>query len=461
VIEKSIAIVPFRNMSNDPQQEYFVEGMMDEILNHLYKIGGLNVISRTSSMAYKDSKKTSKQIASELGVANLLEGSIQKDGDHIRIIVQLINGETDQHLWAETYDREFKEVFRTQSEIAQNIAAALKLKIDPATKSRIEYIPTENTSAYNLYLQSKEKALKDNKSWKELLEKVIRLDSSFAPAYADLAVYWLSRGHYKGNLSARQVLDSTLPLLNKAIQLDSNLSSAHEYLAVAHLWFDWDFKVAGQEWEKFFQLSPSGVLWVENYVDFLNASGRSFEALDFALKNRDHDQKDITNWTSLAMTYYYMNQTEKAEIILDSARLLLKDPVLFGYKAWVLIHLGKYEPAITNLKKNFEIFPDDYKIPRMQSWLAIAYFHTGRANQAQQTIDSLQFLSKKSPVGSPAFHLAIIYTATGRNELALQWLEKAYTDHEVEMFWLKAEPLFNPLRGDPRFMSILKKVGFN
>ena len=111
VTEKSIAIIPFRNMSNDPQQEYFVEGMMDEILNHLYKIGGLNVISRTSSMAYKDSKKTSKQIASELGVANLLEGSVQKDGDHIRIIVQLINGETDQHLWAETYDREFKEVF--------------------------------------------------------------------------------------------------------------------------------------------------------------------------------------------------------------------------------------------------------------------------------------------------------------------------------------------------------------
>ncbi len=134
---------------------------------------------------------------------------------------------------------------------------------------------------------------------------------------------------------------------------------------------------------------------------------------------------------------------------------------MFRNKAWLFIHLGKYQQVIDNLNKYFEVFPDDRKFPRMQAWLAISYFHTGRQNEAQKIVDSLQSLSKQLPVGSPAFHVAMIYAATGRTELALQWLEKAYTDHEVEMYWLKVEPLFKPLRNDPRFEKLLKKVGFN
>ena len=153
-VENSIAVMPFVNNSSDINQQYFADGMMDEILNHLYKIGGLNVISRTSSIAYKDSKKTAKEIANELGVGNLLEGSVSKDGDSIRIIVQLINGKTDELLWAETYIRKIKDVFAIQSDIAQRIAAALKVKIDAGTRERIEFVPTQNTSAYTTYLKS-------------------------------------------------------------------------------------------------------------------------------------------------------------------------------------------------------------------------------------------------------------------------------------------------------------------
>jgi TolB-like protein/class 3 adenylate cyclase len=460
-VEKSIAIIPFTNMSNDPQQQYFAEGMMDEILNHLYKIGGLNVISRTSSMAYQDTRKTSKEIASELGVANLLEGSVQKDGDHIRIIVQLINGKTDQQLWVGTYDREFKDVFTIQSEIAQQIAAALKVKIDAATKSRIEYVPTENTNAYNLYLQSKKKPLGGDygNSWKELLEKVIQQDSSFAPAYADLGFYWLLRGIYLGDLDAKHVLDSALPLLRKSIQLDSNLAAGHNYMAQVHLWYEWDFNAAEKEWEKFFELNPSGAVWADNYVDFLNSTGRFEKAFDFTLKNRGIDKNKIDNWTRLAFSYYYLNQPEEAMAILDSAWFRFKDPAVFWNKAWLFIYLGKYQQTIDNLNKYFQSFPDDL-YPRVQSWFAIAYFHTGRMNEAEKIVGSLQTLSKKSAVGSPAFHLAMIFAATGRTEMALQWLQKSYTDHEVEMYWLKVEPLFNTLRNDPRFKELLNKIGF-
>ena len=236
VAEKSIAIIPFRNMSNDPQQEYFAEGMMDEILNHLYKIGGLNVKSKTSSMAYKDSKKTSKEIANELGVENLLEGSVQIEGDQIRIIVRLINGKNDQHLWDETYDREFKDVFYIQSDIAQQIAAALKVKIDPDVKERIENKPTNNTEAYNLYLQSLNPNIDFDpanpfKKSMSLLESAINLDSTFADAYAELAQYWLFLGSHLGNLSSKEVVEKAEPLLQKALALNPNLASAHTYVA--------------------------------------------------------------------------------------------------------------------------------------------------------------------------------------------------------------------------------------
>ena len=454
-VEKSIAIIPFRNMSNDSRQEYFAEGMMDEILNHLYKIGGLKVISRTSSMAYKDSKKTSKEIANELGVGNLLEGSVQKEGDHIRIIVQLINGSTDQHLWAETYDRKFKDVFFIQSDIAQQIAAALKVKIDPDTKNRLEHIPTANTSAYNLYLLSKEKFLNgDHKSWKELLEKVIQLDPSFAPAYADLGFYWLAN-----NDNVKQVLDSAHPLLKKAMNLDSNLSSAHSYMAYYHYWYKWDFKAAEKEWEKFFQLSPSGFWWVD-YVDYLIADSRSSEALDFALKEFNRDKKDVGNWTQLAFSYYYMNQPDKALAILDSVSLIFKGSDVFWTKARVFIYLGKYQQVLDNLYKYFDMVPNDREVPRLQAWLAIAYFHTGRIAEAEKIVDRLQSLSQKSTAWSPAFHVALIYAMTGRTESAIQWLERGYKNHEVEMHWLKADRLFNSLHKDPRFQELLKKIGF-
>jgi TolB-like protein len=178
-------------MSNDKQQDYFAEGMMDEILNHLYKMGGVNVISRTSSMVYKESKKTSREIANELGVANLLEGSVQKNGDSIRVIVKLINGKTDAQLWGDSYDKEYSDVFVIQSDIAEKIASELKIKIDPGLKKRIEYVPTQNTDAYNLILQAANDIYvsKGTDHTRMMIEQAIALDSNFADAYAWLALY--------------------------------------------------------------------------------------------------------------------------------------------------------------------------------------------------------------------------------------------------------------------------------
>jgi len=238
-VEKSIAVLPFVNMSSDANQEFFADGMMDEILNHLYKIGGLKVTSRTSSVTYKGSKKTSTEIANELGVANLLECSVQKDGDRIRIIAQLINGRTDDHLWAETYDRDFKDIFSIQSEIAQQIASALKIKIDPTVKERIETKPTNNTDAYSLYLRAKNAESEKSKLY---YEAAIELDSTFAAAYIGLAYYWIFGGLYSGSLTPQEVLTNAEPLLKKAIGLNPNLAQIYGAQACIDLWYKWDFE---------------------------------------------------------------------------------------------------------------------------------------------------------------------------------------------------------------------------
>jgi TolB-like protein len=456
-IEKSIAVLPFVNMSNDPQQEYFSQGMREEILNQLYKIGGLSIISENSADAYKASRKPAREIASELGVGSLLTANVQKQGDSIKIFVHLINGKNDNYLWTEEYDREFKDVFSIYSDIAQEVAAALKVKIDANTINRIENIPTTNESAYNLYLQSKSVGLSDLPTWKNLLERVVQSDSTFAPAYADLGLYWLTRGAYRGDLNAKQVLDSAFPYLNKAILLDSNLASVHNYFALIHLWYQWDFKAAEKEWEKFFQLNPSGAAWVDEYTDFLDASGRFTEALNFTLKKFEQDKTQWVYLPEIARDYIYLNQPDKAWAILDSLSAAGKKD---NYQAGLLIRLGKYQQALDDLNKYFKEHPNDIKTSRDDAWFGICYFYTGRPDETQKILDSLQISSKQSPVGSPAFHIAMIYSATGRNESALQWLQKGYADHEVEMYWLKVEPLFKPLRNDPRFQELLNKIGF-
>jgi tetratricopeptide (TPR) repeat protein len=166
------------------------------------------------------------------------------------------------------------------------------------------------------------------------------------------------------------------------------------------------------------------------------------------------------NWTNLAFSYYYADQPEKALAILDSGSLIFNTPDIFYTKARVSIYLSRYQEVIDNLNREFAMSPGDRELPRLQAWLAISHFHTGRSDEAERILDSLKFRSKKSPAGSPAFHAAMIYANTGRKELAFEWLEKAYKNHEVEMHWLKADRLFNPLHNDPQFQNLLLRIGF-
>jgi adenylate cyclase len=456
-VDKSIMVIPFVNMSNDPQQEYFAEGMMDEVLNHLYKIGGLNVISRTTSLAYKDTKKTTKEIANELGVGSLLEGSVQKNGDHIRIIAQLINGKTDKHLWAETYDRDFKDVFSIQSDIAQQIASALKIQIDPAVKERLESKRTDNIEAYNLYLRAENPttSLEDTRLF---YETAIRLDSTFSEAYSGLAGYWINRGLGSGDLTAQEVLENADPLLQKAFRLNSNSAEAYLVKAWEDLWFKWDFESVGKAYQKVKELNPSNPEILSRLNWYLLSVGNFKEAMDISSKSFEIDSIS-SNRVDLAMSMYFNNDPKNSLQLLERVISSDADWYLFHNYLRICVYTGEYRKAISffEIRKSSSGFYNDNFI---LGHAAIAYYKTGLKDSAEKILNEIELRSKNSSVGSPSYYMATIYASMGENEKAIHWLQKGYKDHEVEMYFLNVEPLLISLRRDQKFKEILTKIGF-
>jgi TolB-like protein/Tfp pilus assembly protein PilF len=449
------------NNSNDPQQDYFADGMMDEILNHLFKIGDLRIISRTSAMGYKGTRKSIKEIARELGVANLLEGSVQKEGQRIRIRVQLIDGKTDEHLWAETYERELKDIFAIQSDIAQSVASQLKIKIDPSVKERMEFKPTENLEAYSLYLRAiNTNVVEDNYLPKRraMLETVIALDSTFADAYAELAKFWLWDGGHAGTLKAEEALQNAQPLLQKALRLNPDLAIGYLYSGSMHLWFNWDFAKAKSAYEKALQLNPSNVE-ISNYLaEFLFAQGKFNEGFAVAINAFKKDSSLYNSRISLALGYYYTNNPGKA---LQTIEPIVK---LFPNNYWVWVNsirIKTYAAAYKEATLEFEKKAQEEIIPNMVlGYAAVAYYKTGKKDSTEKFLNAIKERAAKSPTGAPSFYIAIVYAAMEKNDLAIQWLEKAYRDHEVETFHLKAEPLFRPLRNDARFQNIVNRIGY-
>ena len=457
----SIAVLPFDDMSPNHDQEYFSNGMMDEVLNHLFKIGGLQVISRTSAMKYKGSKLSLKEIAAELGVAHVLEGSVQKYGDSVRIRVQLINGKTDEHLWVETYTKRFKDIFSIQSSVAQEVAGKLKVAIDPEVRKRIEAIPTVSTEAYNLYLQVQldmaDLEFQTDRE-EELLEKVIFLDPGFADAYSLLAQLWIMRGGHSGNLRQEQVMTKALPLLRRALKLDRNLVSAHVNLGLISMWYDWDFSSTELEFQEISRLNPSSPA-LNFFSEYFLASGQFKKSLDLSKKCFDADKNAELNWIMMALAYYYADEPEKALATLEAATNL------FENNSWVWLnsirlhnYCEKYESTIRLYEQDGAGKFIDYSGPYILGHVGIAYFKTGRKDKPIEFLSKLKSMSEKSPVGSPSYFISAIYTAMGEKDKALQSLEKAYSDHEVEMYWLREEPLFKPLHGKPRFEALVEKL---
>ena len=462
-VDRSIAVLPLENMTNDPAQEYFSDGMMQEILNHLFMIGGLTIPSGTSSMRFKGSKLSVREIARELRVSYVLEGNVSRSGDKVRIIVRLINGKNEQLLWTEDYNRTMTaiDLLDIQSDVAQKVAENMKVVLNPEVKKRIKSRSTENTEAYLLFLQATH-SMGQHDYVKQYLEKAIALDPGFADAYAELAFFWLIQGNdLYGKLNREQVLEKTEPLLTKSLQLDNNSILAHTYLASVRLWYNWDFESVEKEFRIVNQLNPSNSDAYIEFVQYLLIRGKFEDALTMSKKS--FNDYDITGhkYVAMALAYCCSGQKEKALETVDKYLDLFQIDNFILYNSMrIYVSLGKNEKVIGLFDKNLSGKSINELSDSFLGYLGIAFFKTGNKSQSSLFLNELSSRSIKQAGGSPYYFAAEVYAAMEEKDKALQSLQKAYNVHEVEMIWLKVDPLFLQLHGDPQFESLVQKIGF-
>jgi TolB-like protein/Tfp pilus assembly protein PilF len=452
----SIAVLPFVNMSADPENEYFSDGLAEELINALTKISELHVVARTSSFAFKGEKTDIREIGQRLNVDNLLEGSVRKVGNRARITAQLIKVKDGYHLWSERYDRDMEDVFAIQDEIAEKIMEKLKVALDVGGKKPEEQRPV-NFEAYDLYLKGRyclnkfemDKAL-------AYYTQAIEKDPAYALAYASIAEVYTLLSTGFDILPAKDAMPKAREAAQKALELDPNLAEAYVSLGLVALSYDWDRKSTKEYFEKALELNPNSATayqWYEFYWTYMMGDLETATAqleraveldpLNFLIRIRvgfmdifGGDQENAIN---------------KFEALYD-----FEPNYLLLYLSLATAHAlkGDYDKAISYGKKMLESGPRAVASVGNMGWF---YAMSGNKDKAYEFLAELEERSKKGYVSS--FWTALIYSALGELDKSFTWFEKAYDERDGNMIYLTVVPLFNDVRSDPRFKQLLLKMG--
>ena len=455
ISQKSIAVLPFENLSRDPDNAYFTEGVEDEILTRLAKVADLKVISRTSTSHFKSAPENLPEIAKQLGVAHILEGSVQKASDQVRVNVQLINAMTDAHLWAETYDRKLTDIFAVESDIAKSIAEMLQARLSGSEKNSIAKTPTVNPEAYELYLRGKffaEKRTGANlhKSI-EYYDQAIAKDPNYPLAYVGLADSHLLLTAY-GAISTKQAASPARAALKKALELDDSLAQAHAssgLLATLEL----DLNRAITELERAIQLNPNYATAHHWIALPLTAIGQSDRGIVEGKRAVELDPLSLIINADLGWVYFNSRRFDEAEA--QARKTLEMDPrfyVAHYYLGEALQFKGKLADAIVEFQKSVELNNDPYSL----AMLGQAYARQGKMDEARKVLARLREQAKSQYVSPYAF--AVVLTALGDKARAIDELEHGYEDSGFYISLIKVDPLFDDLRGDPRFEALVRKV---
>jgi TolB-like protein/Flp pilus assembly protein TadD len=455
---KSIAVLPFENLSRDPDNAYFAEGIQDEILTRLAKVADLKVISRTSTQRYKSSPNDLPQIAKQLGVANILEGSVQKSQDQVRVNVQLINAATDAHLWAESFDRKLTDIFAVESEIAKSIADKLQAKLTGSEEHAMSARPTENTEAYQLYLKGRffwnKRTAKDFKTAINYFQQAIDKDPGFALAYAGLAdTYVLLSGF--GAASPKESLPKAKAAALKALELDSTLGEAHTSLAQAVFAYDFDFAVAEKEFRRGIELSPNYATAHHWYAESaLAALGRFDEAIAEMKRALELDPLSVIINADFGSVLCIAGRYDDA---IEQLRKALEMDPDFYYAHWNLAQAlelkGRTEEAIAEYEKAIALNDD----PLPLALLGRLYGRIGRKEEALKILNRLRDMAKERYVSK--YDFAVIQMGLGQKDEAIRLLEEAYEDHNgYDIAFIKTDRLLSPLHNEPRFQALVAKV---
>jgi TolB-like protein/Tfp pilus assembly protein PilF len=461
ISQKSIAVLPFENLSDEKQNEYFAEGVQDEILTRLAKVADLKVISRTSTLRFKSAPADLREIAKQLGVTNILEGSVQRSGDQVRVNVQLIKAGTDAHLWADTFDRRLTDIFAVESEIAKTIADTLQAKLSSSAEHVLASRPTDNPEAHELYLKGRyfwnRRTGPNLQKAVGYFEQAIEKDPKYALAYSGLAdCHVLLPVYPELGSSPRDEMPKALAAAHKAVELDDTLAEAHTSLARA-LASDLQLSAAMSEFKRAIELNPSYATARQWFGECLQSQGRVEEGLAELTRAQEVDPLSLV---INALAGFALDTVGKSnEAIAQLRKTIELDPNFantHGMLGNVLENQGQLKEAVVEYEKSNALGAD----PIAAAQLARAYFLVGRKAEAQQFWDKLKALSERQYV--PAYSLALVQLAFGDKDEALRLLEKSYQDHapfdSADLGWILIDHRLDSLRSDPRFKKLIARI---
>jgi TolB-like protein/DNA-binding winged helix-turn-helix (wHTH) protein/Flp pilus assembly protein TadD len=458
---RSIAVLPLENLSGDPSQEYFADGMTEQLITDLAKVSALRVISRTSVMRYKGTKKGLPEIARELNVDGIVEGSVMRSGNRVRITAQLLHAPTDKHLWAESYERDLGDVLRLQSEVARTIVQQVRAQLTPQQQARLGSAPVVNPEAYEAYLRGRyylsnqftmAEPLNRAKSY---FEESIRKDPGFALAYSGLADSYVYLAIFR-QLSPEGAYKPAKEALRKALELDDSIGEAHDTLGVLSWRSELNWNAAEREFNRAIALAPSYSCAHEDRALYLSFMGRRAEALAEIAKSSELDLGPSSAMTESG-AYYQLRDYQS--LVEASRRGVVSYPnewtehynLGVGYEG-----TGKLLEAISEYQKAIEVSNGDQDATAS---LAHAFAVIGRRAEAEKILHDFERKSKSGYV-SP-YMIATIYAGLGEKGKAFEFLEKAYEERSLDISWhLKADFRIDNLRTDPRFRVLLRRIGY-
>lgn len=439
----ALAVIPLENLSGKRDEDYFADGMTDELITDLAKTSSARITSRTSVMRYKGTRKSVREIGQELNVEAVVEGTVTRSGDSVRITAQLIQVATDMHLWAETYERNLSEVLPLQSEVATDIARRISSVVRPLDEGR-----TVNPQAYGLYLKGRYFFYQyTTRGWLQAIDhfnRAIELDPAFAPAYAGLADVYVVAGAY-GSIPTKEALTRGKAAATKALQLDDKLAGAHYALATAYTWYDWDWANAEKEFQRGLALNPNDALGRNWHAGYLSVQGRHEEALDEHEHARQLDPFSLIINANLARALYWGRRYDEA--ISQSKRTLQIDPKFGIALFWLegsLRHKGMFKEAV--VLRQALATPEEARV------IAQKYQRLGFPALLRESGE----MFKKDGAFVEA---ARCFAQLGDKEQALSLLEECYRRRCYSMVTIKAEPDFDVLRADPRYQDLERRIG--
>jgi pentatricopeptide repeat protein len=455
---KSLAVLPLKNLSADPTQEYLADGMTEALIGRLAGIHDLRVISRTSVMQYKDTKEGLPEIAKTLGVDAIVEGSVIRDGNRIRVHAQLIRAATDEHFWSEAYDRELRDVLTLQSDVAQSIAQKVEVTITGEERARLTAARPVSPEVYENYLKGR--SILDKSYSRSGLEESIgyfeeatKRDATFAPAYVGLANAYDRLGTIFIGTPPSEVRPKVVNAARKALELDPGLAEAHVLLAGVYQ-EEWRWSDAEAEYKRALDLKPNDAAAHVGFAHWLLCQGRTQEALTWTARGRELDPLEVSG-TSVGETLFFARRYDEAIHELRSVLAVQGDSAsALWYLGFSLIANGQPHDAIPVLEKAASI---TNRSPGVIGVLIRAYAHAGRRKDALRLLDELKQRGQKGYVPAGAFVNA--YLGLEDREQAFAWLEHAYQEQSNILQFLKVHPFFDPVRDDPRFNDLLHRVG--